>query len=503
MRYTSEQNAIINSKGDIKVNAVAGAGKTTTLVGYAKERPDSKILYLAFNKTVKEEAQKKFKELSNVRIETAHSLAFKEIVKSGYKLGKGLSLAKIIEILKLRQNKEVYILSFHILKCFTAYCNSDKKNMKDGIDYLFGLDNEAKDFFNKNYDAILIHTRDLLSLMNKKEIEMTHDFYLKKFQTLNPQLGYDIILFDEGQDASEVMLDILKNQNSTKVIVGDNNQQIYSWRYAVNSLEKCDYQNLYLNTSFRFDENIARLAKSILDTKKFDEKYKPVEIYGSGKNEKINQKAFLGRTNFGLIAKALELNQPNIHFEGHINSYLSSDSGASVWDVLNLSSQNFDRIENPLIKNLKDINELYEYIEKTGDNQLKPMADLVSVYGNKLSFLLRDLKNKHVEKTNAEYIFSTCHKSKGMEYDSVELVDDFANINETDNSEEVNLIYVAATRTKSSVKIHENQVPENYKDRPKNVIVYKKEPVIKKVRIVDEFEEFHDLANNSKKRYSK
>ncbi len=57
----TEQYNIINSTGDIKINAVAGSGKTTTVIEYARARPaSSKILYLAFNKSVKLEAAKKF-----------------------------------------------------------------------------------------------------------------------------------------------------------------------------------------------------------------------------------------------------------------------------------------------------------------------------------------------------------------------------------------------------------------------------------------------------------
>lgn len=60
MELTPEQYDIINSTGNIKINAVAGSGKTTTVIEYAKARPTtSKILYLAFNKSVKLEAAKK------------------------------------------------------------------------------------------------------------------------------------------------------------------------------------------------------------------------------------------------------------------------------------------------------------------------------------------------------------------------------------------------------------------------------------------------------------
>ena len=71
MELTKEQIEIVNSSGNIKINAVAGSGKTTTIIEYAKSRPKSaKILYLAFNKSVKLEAMKKFSEqgLTNVKV---------------------------------------------------------------------------------------------------------------------------------------------------------------------------------------------------------------------------------------------------------------------------------------------------------------------------------------------------------------------------------------------------------------------------------------------------
>ncbi len=39
MAVTIEQSAIINSTGDIKINAVAGSGKTTTTTEYARANP--------------------------------------------------------------------------------------------------------------------------------------------------------------------------------------------------------------------------------------------------------------------------------------------------------------------------------------------------------------------------------------------------------------------------------------------------------------------------------
>ena len=77
MQLTPEQLAILETNKDLKINAVAGSGKTTTLVAYAQTRPPrTHILYLAFNRSVKQEAERKFAQIPNVKVETAHSLAF-------------------------------------------------------------------------------------------------------------------------------------------------------------------------------------------------------------------------------------------------------------------------------------------------------------------------------------------------------------------------------------------------------------------------------------------
>ncbi|EJN3599515.1 UvrD-helicase domain-containing protein, partial [Escherichia coli] len=51
---TDEQSAIIHWQGQkLVVNAFAGTGKTSTLVQYALANPDSRMLYLAYNRAVR------------------------------------------------------------------------------------------------------------------------------------------------------------------------------------------------------------------------------------------------------------------------------------------------------------------------------------------------------------------------------------------------------------------------------------------------------------------
>jgi len=492
MQLTQEQLAIINSAGNLKINAVAGSGKTTTIIEYARTRPaGSKILYLVFNRSVKMEAVEKFrkKKLGNVVVETAHSLAYKHIVfKHGYRVkAGGYKTSEIAEMLGLIGNGEKhgeYIVANHINKLISCYCNSDKQVLEE-VAYLDTLtDKKSRTFVSAFYKYLQKKAQLLLDKMDKGEIEITHDFYLKKFQLSAPVLDYDYILFDEGQDASGAMLDVFLKQKATKVIVGDASQQIYSWRQAVNSLEKVDFTPRTLSTSFRFGPEIAALATGVLGWKEHIGRGGPVLINGSGNSSATQTKAILARTNLGLLLKAIECVVQNesikhIYFEGNINSYTYADEGASLYDVLNLHNGKRHLIKDKVIRTMRDLNDLEDYIKKTEDPQLGMMVQIVKDYGNRIHGIIRSIKDKHVsndEKAKAELIFSTVHRSKGMEYDEVELVSDFVlekklrDFKEKVNTvitadklnEEVNLLYVAITRARNMLHISRAYLPEEF-----------------------------------------
>lgn len=493
LKLTAEQEAILQSTGDIKINAVAGSGKTTTIIQYAATRSKgSRMLYLAFNKTVKLEAKKKFaaQGLTNVQVETAHSLAYKAIViGSSYTVRpQGYNTFEIAQLLGLADHGEkhgAYILANHIAKFLTYFCNSAALKVQD-LNYLDTVtDAKAKTFVKTFYSYIVDGTRHLLKRMRDADIDITHDFYLKLYQLSNPTLPYDYILFDEGQDASPAMLDVFLKQKATKVIVGDAHQQIYSWRYAVNSLEKADFAAYQLSTSFRFNQEIADLGKAVLHWKHHLKEQEQVVITGSGLPPTTKTKATLARTNLGLLLRAITYitehkDVQHLYFEGNINSYVYADEGASLYDVLNLYNGKHDRIRDKLIQTMNNMEDLEEYIEKTEDVQLGMMVEIVNEYGNAIPGLIKELKDKHVgdaEKEKAEMIFSTVHRCKGMEYDAVQLVEDFITeatlekakgqkeelkSNLVKLSEEINLLYVAITRTKGLLRIPESLLPKGF-----------------------------------------
>ena len=54
-----------------------------------------------------------------------------------------------------------------------------------------------------------------------------------------------------------------------------------------------------------------------------------------------------------------------LYFEGNIHSYTYADDGASLYDVLNLYNYKFDYIRDKLIKQMKSLKDLEDYVEKT------------------------------------------------------------------------------------------------------------------------------------------
>lgn len=95
-----------------------------------------------------------------------------------------------------------------------------------------------------------------------------------------------------------------------------------------------------------------------------------------------------------------------------------------------------------------------------------------------------------IPKEKAEMIFSTVHRCKRMEYDSIQLVNDFISeekleklkedktteeINTTKLNEEINLLYVAVTRTKNSIHIPETLMPSDFPKSPQNSLIESRE----------------------------
>ncbi|MFD0427659.1 hypothetical protein ACFQ60_03940 [Streptomyces zhihengii] len=80
---TEQQRAIIDAAQDglnVAVQALAGTGKTSTMVALARRMPNRRITYLAFNSANAADARLKFAGLRHVSVSTAHSLAARDLM---------------------------------------------------------------------------------------------------------------------------------------------------------------------------------------------------------------------------------------------------------------------------------------------------------------------------------------------------------------------------------------------------------------------------------------
>ena len=487
MKLTKEQEDTINSdKISFKINAVAGSGKTTTLLEYAKKNSHLRILYLAYNKSLQISLQEKLKDynLPSMHISTIHSLAYNKIGAYNYSLCHDLKnqiLEKALYTYEQTINQKAYFpipeYIALIKDLVNFYCNSslialDSKLM-ESYKKQSELGAKILELINKNENRVLAHLKYILSSMKNKVIEATHDFYLKMFylnKKISTNLPYDLILVDEAQDISDVMIGIVENQTCRRIYVGDSFQQIYTFRFASNALNKIDLPTYALTKSFRFGDNYAKILQNNLNSLYEINSSKPLEITGLektteiGKNNLDFNKPFcvIARSTFGLVQQLVYFihDKKKIYFEGGYNSY--SFMNQTVYSIFYLKQKKNDKISIDEIKDFDTIGELEQFAKDTKNQDYLNIIKFINTYGDNIFEINKKIKEHLVsDKTQADIIFTTTHKSKGLEYNQVLMADDFISKKEITNTknklsyqrinEELNIYYVAATRAKEVI----------------------------------------------------
>ncbi len=486
MKLTNEQIQILEAKEDsFVINAVAGSGKTTTLLEYVKNHPNKKILYLAYNKSLQVSLTQKLinYNLNNLYVSTIHSLAYKKIGAHNYSLVNELKnyiLEEELSMFMLQKGKSYLPSDKYVTlvkDIINFYCNSSLIQIDNKLltKYKNNSDINAKviELINENSEDLLMHVKHILSCMKTGKIQAIHDFYLKMFQLNNKalnSLNYDLILVDEAQDISDVMIAIVESQNCSKIYVGDSFQQIYSFRYASNALKKVKYKNYSLSHSFRFCDSYASTIRVFLN--KFYLKHTDLNLKLNGLAQstkigkefinKTEQFTIIARTTFGLIQELVNYIHKDykFYFEGGYNSY--SFMNSTVYSIYYLKEKKHEKISIDEIKEFNSIKELENYSVDVKNQDYLNIIKFVNEFGNNIFEINKKIKEKIVtKKEDANIIFTTTHKSKGLEYNQVILADDFITQKDIDNPkknftkdkivDELNILYVALTRVKKAI----------------------------------------------------
>lgn len=496
MGLTEEQKQILSctNNGIIIVNALAGTGKTSTLLEWCKQKPHLKILYLVFGKAMADEAKKMFKDLKNVHVKTTHSLAFKSFgVKYKSKLTQSYRAIDCMRDLDLNGD---YDTANSVLSLFNKFLSSDSDDIYKFTQTIlrgYGIKNEHKiNSLSKLCDKLWKKSIDL-----NDDTQVVHDFYLKLYQMSKPNLGleYDVMLIDEAQDSTMTIKGIIDSSKDTlkqTIIIGDPHQSIFQFRNCVNLIEiySKEATNYDLTGSFRVNQNIANMCNMLLDMFK----RKKVHMNGYNKNQKIysdkglnfenmqSQFNIITRTNATILAHAIEASMRGkwLYFEGGYNSYPFQFYKDLYW--FRATNQTY----NKELNKFKDWEELQQYATEADDIELLTGIKFINMYSSKVDSLpnaIDNVKNYVVSKREqANFCYCTAHKSKGLTFETPTLIEkDFPHLIDwqktmtdiismshiypdaldkflKDIEQDVNLTYVAITRAKGDIYLNEDMV---------------------------------------------
>ncbi len=309
------------------IDAVAGAGKTSTLMDCVEHVPDiSDVLYCAFNVSIRKELQKRFHKANKpVKVFTIHSLGFQMLRATrdfrevdDYKYNQIVKDPKffesivpfIDEILEFHQYYSVAELKQmeeqsatldwveknalneglkYIQKILSRLLNINQKyrctlalDVVNDIDYIiqhFGIfdreeyllptyNNEVECYFNAHKK--LLQEGNSVALSHGI-IDYTDMLYLPHLLNLTAKKKYGFVFVDECQDLSRAQLYVVKQylRDSGRLLaVGDPYQAIYGFAGAdSSSFENVktafNCQTLGLTDCFRCPADVIKIAQSI------------------------------------------------------------------------------------------------------------------------------------------------------------------------------------------------------------------------------------------------
>lgn len=482
MNPTEEQQQAIDlflTGESLAIEAGAGTGKTSTLRLLAGS--DSRRgRYMAFNRGIVDEAKRSMP--ANVKASTAHGLAFASVGKrfkhrldSGRmtsneiarRLGIGPMWVKSAVETKVLQPD---FLAGQVMAAANAFCQS--ADLDPGVEhfgYIDGIDlpDEVTGYrTSANNDEV---RRTLLPALHKAwadlsnvdgHLRFSHAVYLKLFELGNPVVPGDYLMVDEAQDLSPVMISIAAQQTGMQVIfVGDSQQAIYSFTGARNALATVPVvHRSYLSQSFRFGPPIAEVANWVLAELEAVLRLKGLPSIQSRVGPVARPSVVLTRTNARAVVEVLRRLETGVrcHLVGGGREVVAFAKAAE-------ELQETGKTWHPELRCFSSWDEVLTYTELDAlGGELKLMVKLVEDFG--VGVIVEALE-RMPSAERADMLVSTAHKSKGLQWPSVQIADDFPDPDDRErppSDEEYRLAYVAATRAERELDVSACRMLDQY-----------------------------------------
>lgn len=291
MEFSKEQNDIFNFAEhgieNLIVQAVAGAGKTTTLIECANRIGGEKsILMLAHNKSTRDTLKERVGDKKNIQVYTLHGLAWRMFVEH-FKFEPNIDDEKYRKYI----NSNISLLAG---EKYDSLSKSQrlvyKYNVFDLVDKarhnLKQSEKEISKLANKKYGMTLIadeckFTSEVLKWgCSTTDVVDFQDllWFPSQFVYFTKRYVADIIMLDEAQDASLAQQDIIMRcfkRNTRMFSFGDTDQMINSWcgsdTEAFEHLKdpnvfRRDAKEFPLTTNYRCGYEIIKYAKRYTDS---------------------------------------------------------------------------------------------------------------------------------------------------------------------------------------------------------------------------------------------
>lgn len=465
MTPTHEQLAIIdaakNTTDNLLISALAGAAKTSTLILVAESLKSVPTLCLAFNKKIAEEMKERLP--GNCEAMTLNSLGHRAW---GSALGKRLILDT---------SKTYNLLTAHI----TSFRGDDKSLAYERFNELMQAVDFAKTrgwipegtftyakrlLTDDEYSAILPEelsdfefdlVRKIVGESIHQSLQGTIDFNDQILMpTLFPNASFTLfplVLVDEAQDLSELNHKMLQKLAKKRIIaVGDACQAIYAFRGASTSSmkdlkDRFQMKEFTLSISFRCPIAVVKAAQWRAPHMRWPEwaKEGTVRTLTSWNVHDLpDNAAIICRNNAPLFRQALALLKARRYPQ-----LIGNDIGKNLLKIMKkFGSSSMPKAE--VIENIVKW-KMAKLAKTRSPGSIHDQADCMLLFaeeGDNLGDALAYAE--HIFNARGPIQLMTGHKSKGLEFDHVFILDKHLI---GDSQQEDNLRYVMQTRAKQTL----------------------------------------------------
>lgn len=273
-QWSSYQKAIFediaNGIGNTQVDALAGTGKTSTIVeGFYYVPKFKNSLMCAFNKSIQTELESRAP--TGVEVKTLHSLGYAACRRAFPKMGQP-DKNKLEGYIKAEKgdDSETYELRSNIAKAVSLAKGYLAASTKE-IDEV--MDRHEVDTCGDSRESFINSVIKIMEATKKDTNRVDFDDMIWIPNVLNLRLEkHDMVFIDEAQDLNLAQINLALNSvnESGRIIsVGDEHQAIYGFRGAdsnaiQNIVDRLGSKRMPLSVTYRCAKSIVEIAQSIV-----------------------------------------------------------------------------------------------------------------------------------------------------------------------------------------------------------------------------------------------